>query len=73
MIDFSKNLPRTEAEHGNRLQQKRLLKEKDSAERDESVIDSLDLARQFIAARPTTTIAIAFAIGGALGWLTSRR
>lgn len=73
MIDFNKNRPRTETEHGNRLQPKRLLKEEDSFERDEIAIDSLDLARQFIAARPTTTIAIAFAIGGALGWLTSRR
>jgi ElaB/YqjD/DUF883 family membrane-anchored ribosome-binding protein len=72
MIDFNKNLPRTE-EEGNRLQQKRVLKEEYSDGRDESAIDSLDLARQYIAARPTTTIAIAFAIGGALGWLTSRR
>jgi hypothetical protein len=72
-LSFIKNLPRTEAEHGNRLQPKRFLKEEDSAERVESATDSLDLARQYIAARPTTTIAIAFAIGGALGWLTSRR
>lgn len=72
MIDFNKNLPRTE-EEGNRLQQKRVLKEEYSDGRDESAIDSLDLARQYIAARLTTTIAIAFAIGGALGWLTSRR
>ena len=73
MIDFSKNLPRTEAEHGNRLQEEWYLNENDSAERDEPIFDPLDLARQCIAARPTTTIAIAFAIGGALGWLTSRR
>jgi hypothetical protein len=73
MIDFSKNLPRTEAEHENRLQQNRFLKEEDSAKRDEPVFDPLELARQYIAARPTTTIAIAFAIGGALGWLTSRK
>jgi len=73
MIDSSTNLPRTEVEHETRLQQKRFLNKEDSIERDENANDPLDLARQYIAARPTTIIAIAFATGGILGWLTSRR
>jgi hypothetical protein len=73
MINSSTNLPRTDAGQKNRLPQKSLLVGLDSAQQNENGIDPLDLARQCIAARPTTTIAIAFAIGGALGWLTSRR
>ena len=61
MIDFSKTFPRTEVGHESRFG------------REQNLPDPLDLARQHIAARPTMVIAIAFAIGGVLGWLTSRK
>ena len=73
MIDFSKTLPRTEVEYETRLQHEMYLNKESSLECGKNISDSLDLARQYIAARPTAVIAIAFAIGGALGWLTSRR
>ena len=35
--------------------------------------DTVDAAREMIAARPAICFAIALAVGGALGWLTSKR
>lgn len=73
MIDFSKNLPRTEAARETRLQDEMFVNQESSLECDKNLPDPLDLARRYIAAQPITVIAIAFAIGGALGWLTSKK
>ncbi len=73
MIDLRTTLQRTKGLQEQRLQQEMLLDNAIALEYDENRSDPIDAARELIAAKPAIFLAIAFVVGGALGWLTSKR
>jgi hypothetical protein len=73
MIDFSTTTQRTKGLHDQRLQQEMLPDNASAREVDQNRSDPIDTAREIIAAKPAIFLAIAFVVGGTLGWLTSRR
>ncbi len=73
MIDFSTTLRSPNGSHDQRLREDLLYDCAITSEYDEGDFRSIDFARQSIAAKPALFIAFAFAVGGVLGWLTSRR
>ena len=73
MIDFSTTNPRTKGLHEQRHHQEMLSDNAIALEVDQNRSDPIDTAREIIAAKPAIFLAIAFVVGGTLGWLTSRR
>ncbi len=73
MIDFSTTIQRNQGLHEQRLPQAMPLDNAIALEHDRNRADPIDTARQIIAAKPAIFLAIAFVVGGTLGWLTSRR
>jgi ElaB/YqjD/DUF883 family membrane-anchored ribosome-binding protein len=73
MIDFSTTIQRNNGLHEQRHQQEMLSDNAIALAVDQNRSDPIDTAREIIAAKPVISLAIAFVVGGTLGWLTSRR
>lgn len=73
MIDFSTTTQRPKGLHEQRIQQEMPLDHAIALEHDQNRVDPIDTVREIIAAKPAISLAIAFVVGGTLGWLTSRR
>lgn len=71
MIDFETAVQRTNDTLRNN-EQKVIRDDVIAHEYGSNRSDAMDLARQMIAARPAICFAIALAVGGAMGWLTSK-
>lgn len=72
MIDFGTTVQRTNSTLSNN-EEVAIHDDVVTHEYNENRSDAMDIARQSIAARPALWFAIALAVGGTLGWLTSKR
>ena len=73
MIDFAKLTQQTRKSHSRNNGRNLIVEEVSTRGHKDDRSDPIDNARQLIAAKPAICFAIAFAFGGALGWLTSKK
>ncbi len=73
MIDFGTVVRKNRALDPHNRDEFRSIDSVFSSNDSESRSDFPDAARRIISSRPAVCVALAFAVGGIVGWLTSRR